>query len=62
MEFLLASIESAYKSGALLPALITALIIPDIAGKIDYPNANSCDRYTKWLEENSKGTFIFSAR
>jgi hypothetical protein len=51
MHFILNSIESASRQGQCLPALITALTIPDIAGAIDSPGARSQPRYAKWIED-----------
>jgi hypothetical protein len=51
MNFILNSIESASQQGQYLPALITALTIPDIAGAIESPGAGSRSRYVKWVDD-----------
>lgn len=51
MHFILNSIESASQQGHCLPALITALTIPDILGAIDSPGAGSQQRYAKWVND-----------
>lgn len=50
MHFILDAIESASRQGHCLPALITALTVPDIAGAIDWPGAGSKSRYAKWID------------
>jgi hypothetical protein len=51
MEFVLDAIDSAARQGLCLPAIMTALIIPDIAGTVDSPGAGSEARYVKWINE-----------
>jgi hypothetical protein len=51
MHFILNAIESASRQGHCLPALITALTVPDIAGAIDSPSAGSQSRYAKWIDD-----------
>lgn len=47
-------------------ALFIALSLPDICGKIDYPEDGNGDRYKKWFENNlsqyTKGQVSFSAK
>ena len=51
MDFILGDIERASQQGALFPAIVTALIVPDIAGAVDSPGAHSQTRYTEWVEK-----------
>jgi hypothetical protein len=51
MHFILNAIESAVQQGQYLPALVTALTVPDIAGAIDSPSAGSQSRYAKWIDD-----------
>lgn len=38
-------------AGHYFPAVVTALIVPDIAGAVDAPGARSQARYAEWLEK-----------
>ena len=51
MHFILNAIESAVQQGQYLPALVTALTVPDIAGAIDSSSAGSQSRYAKWIDD-----------
>lgn len=51
MEELINSIEESIKIKNWYGVLVTALTLPDIAGKIDYPSDNSSQRrYSKWFD------------
>ena len=51
MDFILDSIEGASRQGLCFPAIVTALIVPDIAGAVDSPGIGSQARYARWIEE-----------
>lgn len=50
MNFLLESIDAAAAQGHNLPAIVTALTIPDIAGAVEAPGATSQVRYAGWVD------------
>jgi hypothetical protein len=50
MELILGSIDDALSKGALLPALMTTLTVPDIAGSVDAPGTGSAARYAAWCD------------
>lgn len=51
MDFILNAIESASQQGHCLPALMSSLTVPDIAGAIDSPGTGSQSRYAKWIDD-----------
>lgn len=51
MDFILDAIERASQQGHCFPAVVTALIVPDIAGTVDAPGAMSQVRYVEWVEK-----------
>ena len=53
MDFILDAIERASQQGHCFPAVVTALIVPDIAGAVDAPGAGSQARYVEWVENGS---------
>lgn len=57
MDFILDAIEKASQQGHCFPAIVTALIVPDLAGAVDSPGADSQPRYSKWIEEWFAPTF-----
>lgn len=48
---LIKDIEKALEAKAYLSALALALTIPDICGKMAYPNLNGSEPYKKWFDE-----------
>lgn len=53
LELLFDEIEKNIKSKAFLSALIMSLTIPDMLGKLAYPELDKVtDRYIKWFDEN----------
>ena len=44
-------IQRAIENRAYLAALVLALTLPDICGKIAYPGMRTSERYTKWFDE-----------
>lgn len=38
-------------------ALATALTLPDICGKVEFPNEYSRERYTKWFDKYVRDQF-----
>jgi len=50
MEFILAAIDSASRQEQSFPAVVTALIVPDIAGAVDLPGGGSEARYVRWID------------
>lgn len=51
IKLIINEVEKCQKSGCYLSALITALTIPDICGKVLYPDLKSHDRYVKWFDK-----------
>jgi hypothetical protein len=51
MDFILDAIERASQQGHCFPAVVTALIVPDIAGAVDSPGAGCQSRYVEWVEK-----------
>lgn len=51
MKRLIDSVESSIKTKNWYAALIVVLTLPDIAGKIDNPRANSGKRYADWFNK-----------
>jgi len=51
MKQLINSIESSINNENWHAALLVALIIPDIAGKIEYPVSSSSKRYAMWFDK-----------
>lgn len=49
MKHLIDSVKSSIKTENWYAALILTLTLPDIAGKIEYPNSTSGDRYADWF-------------
>ncbi len=41
-------INACLKNGCYIAALTTALTLPDICGKVEYPNDGNSSRYKKW--------------
>jgi len=53
MQFMLDQIKLAASAGAVFPAVVMALTIPDIAGAVDSgTTVKSNQRYREWLESN----------
>ncbi len=50
MQLILDSVGHACAQGAIFPAIITALTIPDIAGSVEHPDLHSGPRYVQWLD------------
>ncbi len=50
MEYLIKSVELSIHNKNWYSALTLALTLPDIAGKIEYPNLSSGKRYIQWFE------------
>lgn len=44
-------IETCLKNECYIAALTTALTLPDICGKVEYPNDNTTSRYKKWYSK-----------
>lgn len=59
VELLIEGIENNLKVNDYLSALTMSLIIPDILGKVAFPNlkSKSEERYTKWFDENVRDLF-----
>lgn len=58
LELLFDEIEKNIKSKAFLSALIMSLTIPDMLGKLAYPELDKVrDRYIKWFDENVRNLF-----
>ena len=58
LELLFDEIEKNIKSKAFLSALIMSLTIPDMLGKLAYPELDKVtDRYIKWFDENVRDLF-----
>jgi hypothetical protein len=57
MDLILQSVEQAVAAGCLLPAVITTLTIPDIAGAVDDPDSRSQTRYVSWLDKHFASKF-----
>jgi hypothetical protein len=51
MKDIVRSIRTSIQNKNWYSALITSLIVPDICGKIQYPNKQSKERYIEWLNE-----------
>lgn len=51
ISLLINEIKKSLESGNYLSALIVALTIPDICGKILYPNDRNGQRYKKWFDK-----------
>ena len=49
VKLIINEIKKSQDCGCYLAALITALTLPDICGKILYPDLRSHDRYVKWF-------------
>ena len=48
---LIDEIEIALENNLYLVALNTALTLPDICGKAEYPQLKTAERYKKWYDE-----------
>ena len=58
VELLLNEIDKSVEHKQYLIALFATLTIPDILGKVKYPNAlGNKKRYVKWFDENIKDSF-----
>lgn len=44
-------IKTCLKNECYIAALTTALTLPDICGKVEYPNDNTTSRYKKWYSK-----------
>ena len=51
MQLILESVDHACAQGAIFPAIVTALTIPDIAGSVEHPDLLSGPRYVRWLDQ-----------
>ena len=51
IQVLINETKKCLKNECNLSALITALIIPDLCGKILYPDENNSQRYKKWFDK-----------
>lgn len=51
IQVLINETKKCLKNECNLSALITALIIPDLCGKILYPDDNNSQRYKKWFDK-----------
>jgi hypothetical protein len=51
MDFILSAIDSASRQGQWIPAVVTALTVPDIAGAVDSPGGGSQARDVKWVDD-----------
>ena len=51
IQLLIEEVADCLNKGNSLAALITALTIPDICGKVLYPQSKSGERYKKWFNE-----------
>ncbi len=51
IESLIKEVKQCLKNECALAALIVALTIPDICGKILYPNDSNSQRYKKWFNK-----------
>ncbi len=58
MEELLNSIEKSLESKNWYAALVVALILPDICGKIDNPNKCSRERYEIWFDKYMRKYYV----
>ena len=54
IDRLINEINIALNNGLYLSALISALTLPDVCGKAEFPNAKIGERYTKWYDEHVK--------
>ena len=50
MEHLLASLQQSIDQKNWYAALFMSLTLPDIAGKIEFPNDTSGKRFSKWFD------------
>jgi hypothetical protein len=57
MDDLINSIRFSIKTENYYAALAVSLMLPDIAGKIDYPNMGVGERYRKWCLDNMSATY-----
>lgn len=54
------AIMEALKKECFLPALALALTIPDICGKVEYPDLYTGRRYIEWFDKHARSYFSFS--
>lgn len=60
MKSIIASVELSLQTENWYSALIVALTLPDIAGKIEYPDeSSSSKRYANWFERYCGSKYIF---
>src|SRR5687768_8735608 len=59
MDKLIDSVELAIATENWYAALMTAITLPDIAGKIEFPNAHSQKRYADWFERYMRDKYKF---
>ncbi len=52
VNILIEEINRCLDNNCHMAALITALTLPDICGKAEYPNKKPSDRYISWYDEN----------
>lgn len=52
IKHILYDIQECLKNGTFMGALFMCLALPDICGKVDYPNERSKARYIKWFNDN----------
>lgn len=57
INHLVKEVRDSLKSGNYIAGLITALTLPDICGKAEYPGTKSKERYTEWLRKYAKTQF-----
>ncbi|UUD37257.1 Uncharacterised protein [Mycoplasmopsis californica] len=51
IQLLIDEVNSSLNSENYISALIVALVIPDVCGKILYPSASTTERYKKWFDK-----------
>jgi hypothetical protein len=51
LEYYLRSVEQSVAASLPLPALMTALTLPDILGAVEYGGISSTERYARWFDE-----------
>lgn len=52
LELIINDVEKSLNNECLFSALALALTIPDVCGKISYPNKKPSDRYINWFDEH----------
>jgi hypothetical protein len=58
MNDLIASLEKSLETKNWYAALMIALTLPDIAGKVDSPNGSSSGRYASWFDQYASDRYV----